>query len=216
MSLTYSTFDGQTAGASIRLSNRHQSAINGRETNRHRSYSAGIVSSRTGGFSNDGGGAGASVGGRDAPTCFPSRGSWVRIPSPAPSTAYIGEARQPAGLLRVENAVESTYSAPSACKSRRSAWTCSNVPVPGARSASEIGSGVICRRIRGQSAGIGLPVFVASALSAGSQRSRSSEIDRLIGCHPALKRTARRIAASLLPPTQIGGCGVYRVAIAET
>jgi hypothetical protein len=63
------------------------------------------------------------------------------------------------------------------------------------------------QHVRGQIAGTGRPSFCAISLSLGRPVSRSQSIRILIGCHASPWSTARRIAPSLAPPTQTGGCG---------
>src|SRR5215471_13808734 len=55
--------------------------------------------------------------------------------------------------------------------------------------------------------GIGSRPAVSHARRKASRRSASWATGNGVGCHTAAKRAARRSAASLAPPIQIGGCG---------
>ena len=63
-------------------------------------------------------------------------------------------------------------------------------------------------RIRGHSSGIGSSSRPASSTKAGSMVPTKSGMVGRIGCHAVPCWIARRIDGALLPPTQIGGCGV--------
>src|SRR6516225_11763333 len=55
--------------------------------------------------------------------------------------------------------------------------------------------------------GIGARSIWSHARRNAVWRSTSAAIGSGVGCHSAAKRAARRSAASLVPPIQIGGCG---------
>src|SRR5215471_1038448 len=57
--------------------------------------------------------------------------------------------------------------------------------------------------------GIGSRPAVSHARRNAARRSTSWATGSGVGCHTAAKRAARRSAASLAPPIQIGGCGCW-------
>ena len=110
------------------------------------------------------------------------------------------------GLRIVGIGVEQHVGGAERPRASRSARTWSRLPSPATRSPSGSAPSVSRSRMRGHRAGSGPAVFAISR-SRGRPESRSQSTRIRIGCQASPCRTARRSAASLAPPTQIGGCG---------
>jgi hypothetical protein len=61
--------------------------------------------------------------------------------------------------------------------------------------------------MRGANIGTARPACSAARRNAGNPSSRSQFSRTFAGCHASANRAVRRIAATLSPPLQIGGCG---------
>ena len=94
-----------------------------------------------------------------------------------------------------------------ASSSARSRCIWSRLPSPTRRSASRTGESVSRTLILGHRFGMGRPFSSAISLRRGIPVSLNQGMAIRTGCQASPNRTVRRNAASLGPPTQIGGWG---------